>query len=121
MAEKSGKDGHIVLSGADVTVHSWTMSYIADSLETTNFDNSTGGNRNYISGLKSWSGTYDCYYSTGNTAIPGSTGQLTMRVTTGVGWNGYILITGMDISVATDGIITQSYTFQGCGALGTTA
>lgn len=120
MAEMSGKLGDVQFSSGDNSVHSWTISYTGDVLETTDFDDSTGG-RSYIAGLTGWSGSYDCYYSTGNTAIPGSTGTAYFRTTTGVAgvWNGTIFITGMDVTTPIDGIVTQTYTFQGSGALAT--
>jgi len=118
MAEMSGKLGDVQFSSGDDSVHSWTISYTGDVLETTDFDDSTGG-RSYIAGLTGWSGSYDCYYSTGNTRIPGNTGTAIFRTTTGVTgvWKGTIFITGVDIATPVDGIVTQAYTFQGSGAL----
>lgn len=118
MAEISGKDGSIVFSGSSGQVSSWTLSYVGDALETSNFDDSSGG-RTYIPGLTGWSGSFDCFYSTGNTAMPGSTGSLTMKISTGatIGWTGDIIITGMDVTTPRDGVVTQSYTFQGTALL----
>jgi len=120
MAEVSGKNGSITLSNANTSVHNWTVSLVGDALETTDFDDSSGG-RSYIAGLTGWSGSYDAYYSTGNTAVPGSTGTITLKTTTGtVGlFTGGIVITGMDVGTPIDGIVTQSYTFQGTGAVAT--
>jgi len=121
MAELAGKHGSVELTDAQLSVKNWTMSLVGDALETTNFDNSTGG-RSYISGLTGWSGSFDCNYSTGNTALPGSTGTIICRTSTGaVGlFTGGIIITGMDITTAVDGVVTQSYSFQGTGAVATT-
>ena len=118
MAELSGKLGDVTFSSGDDSVKSWTISYTGDVLETTDFDDSTGG-RSYIAGLTGWSGSYDCNYSTGNTRVPNNTGTAYFRTSTGVSgvWSGTIFITGMDVSTPVDGIITQSYTFQGSGVL----
>lgn len=118
MAEVSGKDGSIIYTGGQLYVHSWTLSYVGDALETTNFDDTSTG-RTYIPGLSAWSGSFDAFYSTGNTVVPGSTGSLTMKISTGatVGWTGDIIVTGMDVTVARDGVVTQGYSFQGTGAL----
>lgn len=118
MAELSGKDGSVALSGAQTTVKSWTVSYAGDALETTNFDDSSGG-RTYIAGLTGWSGSFDALYSTGNTGVPGSSGSIILRSSTGTAgvWSGSILITGMDVTTPRDGLVTQSYTFQGNGTL----
>lgn len=116
--EISGKDGSIRFTGSSGQVKSWTLSYVADALETSNFDDSSGG-RTYIPGLTGWSGSFDCLYSSGNTAMPSSTGSLTMKMSTGLtmGWKGNIIITGMDITTPRDGLVTQSYTYQGTGTL----
>jgi len=109
------------MSCGDVAVHNWTLSYVGDTLETTDFDDSSGG-RSYIPGLTSWSGSFDCYYSTGNTFAPGTTyTSLSMLMSTSAndGFKGNVIITGEDIGTPVDGIITQTYTFQGTGALGT--
>lgn len=120
MAEVSGKGGSVTFTSGQTSVHSWTISYAGDALETTDFDDSTGG-RSYIPGLTGWSGSYDCYYSTANTAVPGTTGSATFKTTTGtVGlFYGSLIITGMDVGAPVDGIVTQAYTFQGSGALAT--
>jgi len=121
MAELSGKGGSVTSTGGDTSVKNWTMSLVGDALETTNFDNSTGG-RSYIAGLTGWSGSYECNYSTGNTVVPGTTGTIICRSSTGASglFTGGIIITGMDVSTPVDGIVTQSYTFQGTGAVALT-
>ena len=114
MAELSGKMGDIDLTNADTYVKNWTLSLVGDALETTNFDNASSG-RAYIAGLKGWRGSYECNYSTGNTVVPGDTGTIICRSSTATGgvFTGSIVVTGMDVSVPVDGIVTQSYTFQG--------
>jgi len=121
MAEVSGKNGSVTLTNANTSVHNWTVSLVGDALETTDFDDSSGG-RSYIAGLTGWSGSYDAYYSTGNTAVPGSTGTIILRTTTGTAglFTGDIVLTGMDVGNPVDGIDTQSFTFQGTGAVATT-
>lgn len=119
MAVMSGKDGSVALASATTTIKSWTLSYVGDALETTNFD-TTGAIRSFIAGLTGWSGSYDALYSTSNTAVPGSTGTITLKQSTSTGgWQGEIVITGMDIATPRDGLVTQGYTFQGNGALAT--
>ncbi|GAI86490.1 unnamed protein product [marine sediment metagenome] len=122
MAELAGKHGSVTLANAQLSVKNWSMSLVGDALETTNFDNSTGG-RSYIPGLKGWSGSFECNYSTGNTALPGSSGTIICKTSTGITgvFKGGIIITGMDVTTPIDGIVTQSYTFQGTGAVGLTS
>ncbi len=120
MAEIHGKGGSVSASGGNTTVNNWTLSYVGDAVECTNFD-STGG-REYVVGLTGWSGSYDCFFSTGNTLVPGSSNSITLTISTGTGayaFTGTAIITGMDITAPVDGVVTQSYTFQGTDALST--
>jgi len=120
MAELAGKHGSVTgIATAGTSIKNWSMSLAGDALETTDFDDS--GARTYIPGLTGWSGSFECNYSTGNTAVPGSTGTIICKTSTGtVGlFTGGIIITGMDVSTPIDGVVTQSYTFQGTGAVST--
>ena len=121
MAELSGEMGDIDLTNAETYVKNWTMSLVGDALETTNFDVATSG-RTYIPGLKGWSGSFECNYSTGNTVVPGDTGTIICRSSTATGgvFTGSIVVTGMDVATPVDGIVSQSYTFQGSGAVAQT-
>jgi len=118
MASISGRYGSVTLTGAQTYVKSWTVDYNADLYETTNFDDSSGG-RSYIGGYTGWSGSYECNYSTANTAVPGATGTIVLRSSTGTAgyWSGDVVLTGMSINAPVDGLVTQTYNFQGTGAL----
>jgi len=118
MAEISGKMGDIDFTNAETYVKNWTLSLVGDALETTYFDVATSG-RTFIAGLKGWSGSFECNYSSGNTVVPGGTGTIICRSSTGTGgvFTGSIIVTGMDVATPVDGIVTQGYTFQGTGAV----
>jgi len=123
-SELKGLNGKVTFTNGQTYVHNWTLSYVAGTHDTTNFDSSSGG-KVFIAGVKEWSGSYDCFYSTGNTAVPGTTGTIKLETaTTGSTgyylWTGGIIITGMDITTPVDGVVTQNYSFQGTGLLGTT-
>lgn len=126
MAEIAGKTGEVDSSGAEMAydyVKNWAVSLVSDVLETTNFDVATSG-RTYIPGLKGWSGSYECNYSTGNSSVAGDTQSLILRSqvgSTGGVFKGDVILTGMDITTPVDGIVTQSFTFQGTGALATSS
>jgi hypothetical protein len=117
MASISGKNGSVTFSSGDTYVKSWTLDYNADLYETTNFDDS--GYRTYITGFTGWSGSYECNYSTDNSAVPGSTGEIVLMSSTESegSWRGDVYITGMTVNAPVDGLVTQNYTFQGSGAL----
>lgn len=120
MGAISGRYGSLSFSSGETLMKSWALSYTAELYDSTNFDDSTGG-KSYVSGFTGWSGSFEGFYSTGNTAVAGSAGTVILRTSTGTAgaWTGDVIITGMDISTAVDGLITQSYTFQGTGALAT--
>jgi len=121
MAVISGRYGSVVFSGGQTYIKSWTLNRKADLYDSTNFDDSTGG-RSYVSGFTDWSGSFEGFYSTGNTAVPGSTGKITLKTSsTGTTdlFYGDVIILGMDVGTGVDGLITQSYTFQGTGAIAT--
>ena len=121
MAVISGRYGSVTFSGGQTTIKSWTLDYKADLYDSTNFDDSSGG-RSYVSGFTGWSGSYEGFYATGNTAVPGSTGKITLRTSsTGTTdlFYGDVIILGMGVGAGVDGLITQNYTFQGTGALAT--
>jgi len=125
MTVLSGRYGKVTSSGGDTYIKSWTLDYKADLYDSTNFDDSSGG-RSYVAGFTNWSGSFEGFYSTGNTILPGDTGKtIDLRIETSTGglvesWSGSIIIMGMGIGVGVDGLITQNYTFQGTGALSTT-
>ena len=118
MASISGRYGSVTFSSGQTYVKSWSLDYNADLYETTNFDDSSGG-RSYIGGYTGWSGSYECNYSTDNTAVPGGTGTIVLKTSTGSAgfWCGDVVITNMSVNAPVDGLVTQTYTFQGSGAL----
>ena len=118
MSELKGLDGSVTFSNGQTYVSTWTLNYVAGTHDTTNFDSSSGG-KVFIAGVKEWSGSYDCFYSTGNTAVPGTTGTINLKTSTGTvgAWSGGVIITGMDVTTPVDGVVTQNYSFQGTGLL----
>ena len=127
MSEISGKAGEVESSGAEMAftyIKNWTISTVGDVLDTTNFDVASSG-RTFIAGLKSWSGSFDCNYSTGNSSVAGDTiGGIIFRSevgSTGGVFKGDAILTGVDISTPVDGIVTQTYAFQGTAGLATSS
>lgn len=118
MAELHGKKASVVFSNGQTYVTAWTINYVGGTHEITSFDNSTGG-KAFLAGLKEWSGSYDCFYSTSNTTTPTTTGTINLKTSTGItgAWSGGIIITGMDVGTPVDGVVTQNYSFQGTGLL----
>lgn len=116
----SGRYGSVTYTSGQTTIKSWTLNRKADLYDSTNFDDSTGG-RSYVSGFTDWSGSFEGFFSTGNSAVPGDSATVILRTSTGTTglWTGTAIITGMDVVTGVDGLITQGYTFQGTGTLAT--
>jgi predicted secreted protein len=97
-------------------IKSWTIDYVVDALEVTGFDSS--GNRQFVAGSKSWSGSFEGYKD----GVPLSIGsifhmELRESATATQQWRGSAVITGLHASVAVDGLVTYSYDFQGTDVL----
>jgi len=59
-------------------------------------------------------------FDSGGTGATDQTITLTVSTGTGAGgWTGSVIITGMDMTTPVDGVVTQSYSFQGTGKLST--
>jgi len=101
-------------------IKSWTIDYTADTLDVTDFN--SGGTKEYIIAGSGWSGTFEGLKD----GVPLGIGSQVLLVlgesdTVGNNWLGDAFITGVSASVAHDGIVTYSYSFQGSGALETPA
>lgn len=121
MAVHNGYGGNITFSGSAVgVVRSWSIDQAAEALETTNMG--SGGVREYIAGLTSWSGSLDLYFDetdAGQDAVTiGASATLTLdpdNLTTD--YSGTAIITGITKSASVDGLVEMSVTFQGSGTL----
>lgn len=111
--------------------YNWSLSYTGDTLEVTNFDNSSGG-RSYIKGLTGWTATADKHFLTTNNEVDDWVGEtcelrlflnyLSSTSTPSTGspsryWKGDTVVTGLDMTTPVDALITQSISFQGDKAL----
>lgn len=123
MAHISGKVGQVDATGAGaatetVGIKSWTLDYVVDTLETTDFDDA--GIKTYIVGCSGWSGSFEGYKDTTPVGLAGA--AITMKlhessVATTSYWTGSAFITGIHVNTSHDGIVTYAYDFQGTGAL----
>jgi len=106
----------------------WTLSYTGDALETTDFDDSTGG-RSYIPGMTSWTATAEKHFLSATRETEdwlGTAVEIRLYlnyVATPSGsspsqfWDGDTVVTGFDEATPVDALINQSITFQGDKAL----
>jgi len=117
MAQISGKAGDVSVGGASVGgIKSWTIDYVADVLETTDFADS--GLRTYIAGLSGWSGSFEGFKDGAPTAI-GSEIALILEESTDATqrYTGQAILTGSHETVSADGVVSISYDFQGTTTL----
>lgn len=106
----------------------WALSYTGDVLETTDFDDSTGG-RTYIAGLTGWTATAEKHFLSDVRETEDWTGTAVeirlftkyVAVSTASNfsqyWKGDTVVTGFDITTPVDALINQSISFQGDKAL----
>jgi len=128
MAALVGNDGTITIDSQQVaTLRSYSLDLTSETIETTSMDD--GGNRNYVKGLSTYTGSADVYWDathftsiTNGNPTDGNVGDSTVAMIaypegTGANWNGNILITGYSVSGTTDGLVEATISFQGSGAL----
>jgi len=117
MAQIAGTAGEVQIAGATVAgIKSWTLDYVMDALETTDFGDS--GHRTYLPGIDSWAGSFEGYKDGAPSAI-GAEVALTLKQsgTAGQVYTGQAIMTGCHATVAVDGIVGEAYDFQGTGTL----
>ena len=120
MAVITGDTGTVTLSSGYVTnVKSWTLNIVADEHDVTDFSGSAWAV--YVTGLKRWSGSYECWLD-GTTAavLPGydtDGAALVLTASTGRTFSGNAVVISDDITVnpADPNVITVN--FRGTGAL----
>ena len=126
MAHLAGKAGNVyyTTTGGTATqaaivagMKSWNVDYVGEALETTDFGDS--GKKTYIAGLTGWSGSFEGYKDGAAALTVGSSYVLHLResATTTQRYTGTAIITGLHAGGSVDGVVTQSWDFQGTGTL----
>ena len=97
-------------------INTWSLDYTSDALESTDF--ASAGIKDYIIGASGWSGSFAGYKDGAPLSMGTIWGvELAESATTTQMWLGNIIITGVHPSVASDGVVSYSYDFQGTGNL----
>ncbi len=117
MVQISGKAGEVRVSAATIAgIKSWTVDYVQDALDTTDFGDL--GIKSYIAGLSGWSGSFEGFKDGVPTGIGSIVALILMESqTSNQTYTGSALITGSHPSAAIDGVVNISYDFQGTAAL----
>lgn len=120
MAVITGKDGSVSVDAVNVsTVSSWSVSIEADTLEYTSFD--SGGWKDMMGSLKSWSGSIEGFADTTQTASIAVGDEVTLvLVEGGTGsktYTGSAIVTSKSVDASTAELVTVSFDFTGSGIL----
>ncbi len=117
MAQIAGKLGEVRVAGATIAgMKSWTIDYVTDAIETTDF--ADAGVKSFIAGISGWSGNFEGYKDAAPTAI-GAEIALILKESTDATqqYTGQAILTGIHETVTIGGVVTEAYDFQGTGAL----
>lgn len=116
----TGKNGSVTFdTGYVLHVKSWTIDYIGDVIDTSDFVDSAAGYRTFLPGVTSWSGSYEATLdeSTGVTGPGADPASATFTAASGRTYIGNIIVTSVSPSLVFDGEATVSISFQGTAGL----
>ena len=127
MAATQGYGGSItwgagIFSDTATNARSWSLDFVADVHDVTDF--SSTGDRTFIGGLRTWTGTWECLLDgtldpllgTG-ASLGGAAVTVTLQASTGRTYAGSATVTGIHASVNVDSPNIMSVDVQGTGAL----
>ncbi len=115
MAEIKGCGGAVTFTNLTAGAKSWTLNWTNTPLDTTDFADNCA--KTAIAGFTEWNATVVCNWDAANTADPGDSATLTLKVTSALNYAGTALLTGITVNTAVDGVVEATYTFQGNGTL----
>jgi len=134
MATLHGKEGRVIWPGKYTShVHSWSADieyevvedtaweYESTALDATPVPGTGGaGWRTYIYGLKTFSGSFDCYMdgTSPPSVDPGTAAEIYLVNKNGTSyWHGMAIVTGTSVEAPIEGIQEVTIDFQGVGHL----
>lgn len=134
MANYEGSAGTVkIKSGSDTatavaSVRTWSMEITRETVESTSM--SSGGNRTYVKGLQTFSGSMDIVYDDSENTIvstamnPDTDDTVTVELYSASGadtskFAGDVIITSYSVTASYDGLTEASVSFQGTGAITT--
>jgi len=127
MAVHTGSEGTVKVGSSVIAeLKSYTIEESGDTIETTALGDAS---RTYVAGLKTFTGTIECYWDETDSSGQGAMtvgSQITINFYPegdGAGdtyYTGSAIITGRSVTGTTDGTVDRSFTIQGTGALSET-
>jgi len=118
MAKCTGVAGNVTLVGGYVMhVHRWELDWVADAVDVTDF--ASAGDREFIPGLRSWSGSYECHLDdAANVIQPGAAAAAgVFQVAGGQTLGGDVIVTSVRPSANPADAAAVAIGFQGTGIL----
>jgi len=124
MAAIAGKYAGLTAANYDTMGHEWSIDFVTDALETTNWDDSGYGEthagwRTYTAGLSGWTGSFNCRADSAPAAsqLPGSTPTAKFYVDKAnlKGYSGTVIVTGAHPAAPIEGLEAINFDFQGSG------
>lgn len=127
MAVSKGYEGNIKfdVSGTPTAVgnaHVWGLTHSGDTVEITDF--SSGGWKEFIGTLKSWTVTGEAYWDETDDAqaalragVAGTAATIELYVDATHKYSGEAIVTSWEVGAAVDGVVTASFSLQGTGQL----
>ncbi len=124
MANHTGSEGTVkVGSNTIAEIRSFSIDETHDAIEDTALGDTS---RTFKAGLKSWSGTIECYWDETDTNGQGALdvgASITLNLypegneVGSIYFSGTCLISGKTVNSSMDGMVEASYSVQGSGAL----
>jgi len=121
MAHIAGRTGMVNISGDIAGCRSWSIDYMVDMLDTTDFADGAATNsaRTFLPGLSQWSGSFEIVKDGAPMALGTSATPVTLKLeeATTTFWQGSAFITGIHATNSVDGLVMYTMDFQGTGEL----
>jgi len=116
MAIIHGKAGSVTFSGGDFTVvKSWSADVSIDIEDTSGMGAETFKTK--TAGLKDWTADVECVFSVTGLAALGTSATLTLTRISGSAMSGMAILAGYGEGSTVEGVVTQTYKFEGSGTL----
>lgn len=100
----------------DAGVKNCNITQISGIEDITTFDNADAF-KTKIATFKDWNGSMDIVWAVGNTYVIGESGALAVTIASGPSYSGTVIITNRGLPMVKDGVLVESVTFEGTGAL----
>lgn len=124
MANHKGSEGTIKVGSSAISeIRSWSLDHTADTIEDTSMGDAS---RTRQAGLKSWSGSVECYWdetdTDGQQALDAGS-EVTLNLypegatSADTYFTGSALVTSVSRSGSLDGMVEATFSFEGNGDL----